>query len=55
MKPDRKSWTLRKKTRKKLSLHKETLQRLAEDRLHEVVGGRTRNTCGVACTVIDCP
>jgi hypothetical protein len=44
----------RTEARRKLSLHRETLRYLAEGQIREVAGGRTRNTCGVACTAIDC-
>ena len=43
-----------KKRPLRLSLKKETLRALHGDRLSEVAGGRTRNTCGIACTVVDC-
>jgi len=45
----------RTKVRRKLSLHRETLRSLARGQMREVAGGRTVHTCGVACTVIDCP
>ena len=44
----------RRKRSLRLTLNKETLHGLQADRLCEVAGGRTRNTCGIACTVIDC-
>ena len=49
-----------KKQIKKLTLNRETLRDLDENRLHEVAGGVPSHkytncgSCGIACTVIDC-